>query len=394
MWTQPDDLKRQVQRLWDRGVLPREVITGGRGFPLKLSFKGPSSKDLTDGFEGVRDGVLSLRSVKAYRLCWREVRHRVHGQQSIPHEVWIDSLNEALTHLGKQREAAILRGLLNDTLGILPELMPWLEHRPLLALSLSDDWRRLLLLAQWIKAHPRPHIYLRQFDVRGVDTKFIEAHRGILGEWIPWIMADGVGRSPVRASHFTLDLGFLEKPARVRFRSLDPHLRLLNVPTPNPDMTLDSETFSCLDIEVSRVFILENEINFLAFPPVPQSMAIFGAGYGFEALSKAHWLRASALYYWGDIDTHGFAILDQLRAYFPEVISILMDRETLLAHEAHWGQEQSPTHADRERLSPEERQLYQDLRYDLFGERLRLEQERIGYQWVCRAIDQLMHTRR
>ena len=60
-------------------------------------------------------------------------------------------------------------------------------------------------------------------------------------------------------------------------------------------------------------------------------MVIFGAGYGFEMLNHARWLASRRIHYWGDIDTHGFAILDQLRRRFEHVESFLMDRETLLA---------------------------------------------------------------
>ena len=61
-----------------------------------------------------------------------------------------------------------------------------------------------------------------------------------------------------------------------------------------------------------------------------------------EALARAVWLHRCQLHYWGDIDTHGFAILDQLRSYFPHVASFLMDRETLLTHRLHWGEEPEP----------------------------------------------------
>ncbi|MGI6299138.1 MAG: Wadjet anti-phage system protein JetD domain-containing protein [Saccharofermentanales bacterium] len=43
---------------------------------------------------------------------------------------------------------------------------------------------------------------------------------------------------------------------------------------------------------------------------------IFGAGYGFDHLASASWLNQKDIYYWGDIDTHGFAILNQLRRLF------------------------------------------------------------------------------
>jgi hypothetical protein len=34
--------------------------------------------------------------------------------------------------------------------------------------------------------------------------------------------------------------------------------------------------------------------------------------------------------YWGDLDTHGFAILDELRAHCPHAESLLMNRATFL----------------------------------------------------------------
>jgi hypothetical protein len=54
-------------------------------------------------------------------------------------------------------------------------------------------------------------------------------------------------------------------------------------------------------------------------------------------LRDAAWLRECEVLYWGDIDTHGFRILDQLRAVHPHVESVLMDEETLLAHRDAWG---------------------------------------------------------
>jgi len=45
-------------------------------------------------------------------------------------------------------------------------------------------------------------------------------------------------------------------------------------------------------------------------------------------MSNIHWLSDKNIYYWGDMDIHGFQILSQLRSYFPHVRSIMMDMET------------------------------------------------------------------
>jgi hypothetical protein len=122
---------------------------------------------------------------------------------------------------------------------------------------------------------------------------------------------------------------------------------------------------------------------------VRHALVIFGAGYGWEALARSHWLKHCPIYYWGDIDTHGFGILDQLRGHFDHVVSFLMDRATLDAHAAIWGSEDKPLCIDLHRLTPEERALYDDLRDNRICTGLRLEQEHIGFHWLMHRLEQI-----
>jgi hypothetical protein len=229
---------------------------------------------------------------------------------------------------------------------------------------------------------------LRQVDVPGVDSKFIESHRGVLAELLDLgLPPEVIETGAAGVAQFTRRFGFLDKPVRIRFRLLDPTLPSLPgchaLPGVLPDITLDATSFAALALPVERVFITENETNFLAFPPAAGSIVVFGAGYGWEALARAAWLHRCQLLYWGDIDTHGFAILDQLRGNFPGTASFLMDRETLLAHRLHWGEEPEPVRHDLPRLTPEEAAVHDDLRFDRHRPRLRLEQERVGFGWLC-----------
>ena len=141
---------------------------------------------------------------------------------------------------------------------------------------------------------------------------------------------------------------------------------------------------------MDRVFITENEINGLAFPSLAGSIVIFGLGYGLDRLSEVRWLHDRALHYWGDIDTYGFHILDRLRALFPAARSLLMDRETLVQHAPLWVRESDPYDEELSRLTSAERELYDDLRLNRLGERVRLEQERISYGWLQQALKVLI----
>ncbi|MFN0119535.1 MAG: DUF3322 domain-containing protein [Blastocatellia bacterium] len=385
-WTSAGDLRGQLLRLWERGDLLREALPGASRFPLRLALRGPGVADITDQFEAVRAWAAALAAASHLRIEWREARHRVQGTQRLPASAWVDSVQDALTWLGKRREWDRFAAMVAATRRTHPVLLPWLEKRPLQALDLAGEWPRLLAVVDWLLAHPFPRVYLRQVDLPGVHSKFIETHRGVLAELFDLALPpEAIDTARTGSGQFAARHGFLDKPARIRFRVLDAGIQTLSG-TSCPDITLDAESFSCMAIDIGRVFITENETNFLAFPRTPRAIVIFGAGYGWDALARGAWLAQCGMSYWGDIDTHGFAILDQLRARFPHVASFLMDRETLLAHEAQWGEEPRQTTHDLPRLTQPEAALYDDLRDNRIQPNLRLEQERVGFGWLTEAL--------
>src|SRR5262249_18317132 len=140
---------------------------------------------------------------------------------------------------------------------------------------------------------------------------------------------------------------------------------------------------------VGRVFVVENEITGLAFPPMPDSMVVLGLGHAVGLIAAARWLAERDVHYWSDLDTHGFAMLDRLRASLPRTRSLLMDRATLEAHRPLWTTEEAPHVAPLDRLASEEAALYADLRYDRLGRSVRLEQERISFGCLCSVLDAL-----
>uniref|UniRef100_Q3ASB6 Wadjet protein JetD C-terminal domain-containing protein n=1 Tax=Chlorobium chlorochromatii (strain CaD3) TaxID=340177 RepID=Q3ASB6_CHLCH len=386
-WTTPAELKRQVQKLWDRGMLLATFCNGKALFPRRLMLKAPDARQLSTSFPEVREWIAQLsNAAKHYRIVWRTINHRILGANELPAEIWIDSLDNALLLIGKQREAQQFAAMVTLTRTMQPALLPWLEKRPLRALELAPEWHRLLSIVAWRITHPKPAIYLRQIDLPGIHSKFIEQHRGVLGELFDLVLPpEEIDTTAIGVGGFCRRYGFQDKPLRVRFRILDPALALLPTVSDH-DITVTQATFACLEIAVTKVFITENEINFLAFPNVPQAMVIFGAGYGFENLASVKWLHDCAIHYWGDLDTHGFAILNQLRRFFPHATSFLMDSKTLMEHQALWGIEPSPETGELTRLTAEESALYDQLRQNELGHHIRLEQERIGFEWLVGAL--------
>ena len=389
-WSTPADLCQQLQRWWDKGDILAALLPIEAGvtsiFPRRLTLKTPSASELRDHFAAVREWSQQLRATQHLRLEIRDFRHQVFGQNSLPAAVWLDTAASAVALLGKQKEARIFAQIGASTAARHPVLLAWLAKRPLRALELAEVWEKLLDVTDWLLAHPRPGIYLRQMDIPGVHSKFVEAQRGVLSELLDLVLPEsGIDTSASGLNQFNRRYGFLDKPERIRLRWLDPACSPLPA-LGQADLTLDAASFAGLSRSVDRVFITENEINFLAFPSVPNSLLIFGAGYGFAALAQAAWLHACQIHYWGDIDTHGFAILNELRSHFPHVESLLMDRQTFLAHSGLWGDEPLPQQRELDHLTTNELALYDDLRDQRLGNKLRLEQERIPYHLLQTAL--------
>lgn len=397
-WSNKKTLLTQLQRLWDKGILLQELIQESSLFPKRLSFKSPNSKALSNEFEAVCHWINDMQKLNGFRIVYKTVKHRVIGENSLPSEVWIDDLQTAIKLLNKQKDRDAFTLLLAQTKQRAPQLINWIIQYPIKALSLVDVWSKLLDFVLWRQQHPAPEIFLRQVSLSGIDTKFIEDHRSILMTLLNHSLPEEqINHHFNGARQFEQRFGFLKKPESIRFRLFDSELakKLIMLHGSDMDITLTAHDFSLLHHQqafienIQRVFITENEINFLTFPSQKNSLIIFGSGYGFDALAHAQWLSQKEIIYWGDIDTHGFAILDQLRSKFPHVKSFLMDEKTLIAHQTSWGVESKSQRRELSRLLPNEQHLYQTLLSNKYQPNLRLEQERVTFKYLIKALNVL-----
>jgi hypothetical protein len=390
-WTTPIDLADQVLRVWTKGRILAARMTGGPLFPLALKLRRPDTRAYSAHFEKVRswirvleDGARARRGF-GYDIEWIEINHRQLGRNKIPDKVTVPTEADALKLIGMEKEAARFAQLWQSTECSFQILTEWLARKPFVALGHARDWPRILAVLAWFRDHPNSDLYLRQLDIEGVDTKFIESRKALLAELLAVVAARAANQPDSSALTFEQRYGLKSKPPIIRFRVLDRSLAvagLLDVATP-------AAQFASLAMPARRIFITENEVNGLAFPEVAEGLVVFGLGYGLELLSSAVWMQDREIYYWGDIDTHGFAMLDRLRAIFPAARSLLMDRETLLAHRALWVREDTPFRGPLMRLESNERALFEALVHNRLGDGIRLEQERVSFGWVRQALQEI-----
>ncbi|MCP4333246.1 MAG: hypothetical protein GY785_11370 [Gammaproteobacteria bacterium] len=388
-WSTSEDIRGQLKRKWECGQILACSLHGESLFPMRIPLKHPAAGVIGDRFEEVRRWIATLSAQcksttgSGFRLEWHESSHRQLGKNRLPVAAVIETEADGLDIIGKRRQAEEFRKLADATIHVFPKLRSWLHKKPLKLLKHAPDWLQLLVVLAWISKHPRPGVYLRQLDLPGIHTKFIESHKSLLIELLDIVLpGDAIDFDASGVRGFEQRYGFRSKPTQIRLRLLERGTALQGL----SDLAVPAIELARLKLPITTVFITENEINGLAFPCIKESIVIFGLGYGLQILKQVEWLGDKAIYYWGDIDTHGFVMLDQIRQYFPDTNSLLMDRETLLAHRQFWGNESKPTSRELGNLRPHESELYKEIVSNEYGKNLRLEQERIGFGWLQVAL--------
>ena len=375
-WSTPADVESRVRRRWDDGSLLREYASGEPLMPIEVPLRGPAPSRIGDDLAAARAWVQALtdggRDGARYTLRWREVGGRSIGRNRIPVRAVVETFAQAWALLGVARAVRTFDDLLAPA-GQCPAVRDWVLRRPLVALELAGDWPALLAAYAWLDANRGSGAYLREVSAPGVDTKFAERHRGVLAEML------GVSAN---ASRFLADLGLASRPELVRLRP-SPELGL---PAPLTELAVRADELARLDVAPARAVVVENEVTYLSVDVPLGGVVIWGRGFDVDRVGRLPWLAGCDVVYWGDLDTHGFAILDRLRAWLPQARSVLMDAATLLEHRDRWVTEDRPTQAALTRLTPEEDDVYRGLVSDRWGERVRLEQERIDWAWATSRL--------
>jgi len=371
----PADVRALLRRRFDNRHRHWFAALEGDDWPLTIPLGIPTEQAAKGRLDAALAWVRAWQSWSgAGSLQWTERQWRTLGTQRVPELLRLDGPADVAAWLDEaerwnracRRQDALVRRwpVLN---GGLDRLFNVLADYP------DSDFDRLTTTLDWLERHPDSGLYLRQLPIPGLDTKWIEARTAVLGDLLCRI----TGRADIPGDFHTL-CGLRRPPPRVRMRLLDPALRARVGGL--GDLTVSIDDLERLDIAPRHVVIVENLQTGLALGELPGTVAFMALGYGVDLLARLAWLRGAACIYWGDIDTHGFAILSLLRAKLTAMRSILMDETTLLSHRTLWSSEASQ-HAAEElpHLEPGEQALYRALKRHTLGPAIRLEQERISW---------------
>ena len=384
----PDDVQKELKRRFKNRHREWLDANGnaeqpeGEALPLEFSLGVPTEKQALKQLEDVRSWVAAWQSWSgAGSLCWSDRRWRKLGTQRVPEKLVLGSPAEVAQWIGEADRWGRARQRYTELVGRWPLLAGKLaRYFDLLADYSETDYQRLVALVAWIEQNPASNLYPRQLPVSGLDSKWLEGRKAVLADLVEIVRKECSGegdffqRCGLRAPPHTIRLRILDRELRARVGGLG-------------DISVPLQQLAELNIPARNVFIVENMQTGLAFDDLPGSVVIMQLGYGVDVLARLSWVTDANCIYWGDLDTHGFAILNRARTCLPELKSILMDEETLRSHQGLWVEEKAQHGADTlPLLSDPEQAVYQAMKHNVWGQNIRLEQERIAWDVAWNAV--------
>lgn len=377
----PSEAHAELKRRYERNH--RKWLRSGGEWPLVILLGEPTERDVAGHVEHLRQWISAWSLWTGGVVRWKEVQWPRLGAQKLPFRLELESPEAVAVLVGEGTRLVRARARHRE----LTEQWPTLagaavieRYFDVLADYSDIEFRRLVGLLSWLLAHPASNLALRELPVEGIDTKWIEkSRRSLVLDFLQAI----TGGAP--SGDFWEVCGLRRPQHRVRMVVLCPELRatlggLRDLEAPLPDLLQ-------LSLAPSRVLVVENQESGLALPDLLRTVAFIKLGASVGALGAIPWLRGVACVYWGDIDTHGLAILNQARAALGNIKAVLMDEPTLLAHRSLWGNEpQQAADAELPNLTLAELALLRDLRSHRWGPSVRLEQERIPWRYAVDAI--------
>lgn len=374
------EIKKKASRKYTDYL--RDVATGKTFQPIEIPCDKKASNTIAEYQKEYNDIRSLSKEVKGYgySIEWKTIKNRILGTQDFPSKIKFETAEDFERFLQITKEVANFRKNVALIKGRFPKLQCWIEKYPLKVIDNSEYWSDILKVLDYFSKNPQPQLYIRELPIE-VHTKFIEQHKALIGELLDIVIKEYINtnekefekRYNLRYDEPTVRMRLLDRTlAKKLFYGLD-------------DITIPISLFLKLQIPISKVYIVENKVNFLTFPLIPNSIVIWGKGYGVASIKESELLKSTELIYWGDLDAQGFEILSQFRSYFGQVKSLLMDKATF----DNYFEKECGTPSKiivKLNLTTEEEELYQYIKVNNY----RLEQEKIPQRYVIEQLKCLL----
>ncbi len=252
----PDDIRELVKRKYQnnrREWLKMSVSDNDSQttWPLEFCLGIPTEKDALQQQEGVRAWITAWKSWRGRgELVWIERHWRSLGIQTVPQKLILNEPADVVSWIGEVEAWSNALEHYKTLIQRWPTLIDILpKYYNVLANSDDGNFLRITEMLSWICANPCSGLYPRQIPVAGVDSKWLEFHKGLICDLVLAIRGTS-------ERDFFRACGLKPPPQLIRMRILDPEMRSRF--SGLCDISASWEEIANLDIKPTHVFIVEN----------------------------------------------------------------------------------------------------------------------------------------
>lgn len=337
---------------------------------------------------------------RGYTVETKTIKTHKQGMQTIIEKIYFETEIDFIRFIGKEKETENFKKHLSIVKSRFLNLNAedvqnnWLKKhlRSLIAEAEDDYWQNIFLCAIWFLNNPHCNVYLREIPVP-VHTKFIEQNTSLIFSVYTALNKNEDTDKVSSNADIYKRWGVRTAEPFIRFRSLDKdiHLKILNEEFTSYEIQTPLSAFAKINFNsIEYIFIVENLMVYLTFPAFNKALCIFGSGFAAVNLKECKTLNEKKLYYFGDMDEHGFEILSNVRSIFPNIQSFCMDQKTYETFSIFAVKgENSHSKIEDLNLSEDELHLFKFLRENkTIG---RLEQEKISQAFIKSRIEKIFN---
>ena len=388
----PQEVQQKALKWWNDGSFLSSWLKNEVYFPKEIPQIGlVKPSETLSNFEKILKEQQALKNESksdigfGYVLHWQRINNRQISGNDFIVGISIETEDDFLKFIQKEKEFENFKIAISLLKKDLPQLETWVLYNPLKIIENAEKWVNLIKVCQYFIQNPKPNLYIRELPIDNLHTKFIEENKSIISSLLNYILpTESIN---TETNDFENRFSLKEKETIIRFRILDESLFINQL----SDISLPISQFDKFTLKdtIQKVFIVENEMCFLTFPNVKNSIIIFGKGKAVASLSKISWLYLRPIYYWGDIDTEGFEILSILREFKKDAIAQMMSWDCFQKFSSQGLSEgKNSVKNIPKNLSEAEIELFNHLN-SLPKNRCRLEQEKIPQWYVESQVIQL-----
>ncbi len=244
----------------------------------------------------------------------------------------------------------------------------------------SEFTEQLSKTIKFLLENPNSGLYPRELPI-DIPTKFIEKNLSAITSFLNefTVLSD--------IDNKYQKLGLIDKDFLIYIRSFDEFniFDTNNNSAKSKIINLNPSSFSTFSPNAKRIFVIENKTTFFTFPLKKNDICLYSGGFSILSFKNKNLINSKNLYYFGDIDEHGLAILSLFREIYPNTKSIFMDIMTLKNNLIFSSQKGTPYQGKIYNLTAEEIKIFEYIR----KEKIILEQEKIPLDYIIKNIENL-----